>query len=206
MEEYQKIQSVFKRDLKTKSLILGDWTLPEFEYLSGLEWIYTEKVNGTNIRVLFDGGKVKFGGRTDDAQISTKLLARLQEKFNESSFLSAFDQSTNICLYGEGYGAGIQKGGQNYRHDQDFVLFDVKIGDWWLKRPDVEDIAQKMGIEVVPIMGSGSLLKCINIVSNGISSAWGDFQAEGIVARPKIDLFGRNGDRIITKIKCRDFK
>ena len=30
-------------------------------------------------------------------------------------------------MYGEGYGAKIQKGGGNYRQDQDFVLFDVLL-------------------------------------------------------------------------------
>ena len=35
---------------------------------------------------------------------------------------------------------------------------------------------------------------------------WGDFQAEGYVARPSIELHTRGGDRIITKIKCKDFR
>ena len=38
-----------------------------------------------------------------------------------------------------------------------------------------------------------------------IRSTWGDFEAEGIVARPKTELMARNGSRLITKIKCRDF-
>ena len=37
------------------------------------------------------------------------------------------------------------------------------------------------------------------------SHHWGEFQAEGIVARPRVTLFSRNGERIITKVKCRDF-
>ena len=39
----------------------------------------------------------------------------------------------------------------------------------------------------------------------GFSSQWGDFIAEGIVARPKVEMKTRRGDRIITKIKYRDF-
>ena len=30
-------------------------------------------------------------------------------------------------------------------------------------------------------------------------------ELEGIVCRPKHEMFARNGDRIIVKIKCRDF-
>lgn len=39
----------------------------------------------------------------------------------------------------------------------------------------------------------------------GFKSTWGDFQAEGIVARPSVELKNRAGERIITKIKCKDF-
>ena len=83
MTEYHKIQSIFKRDMtsKRKTLIEGEWTLPEFEYLAGNTWIFTEKVDGTNIRVIFKDGGVTFGGRTDDAQIPAQLVTRLNERF-----------------------------------------------------------------------------------------------------------------------------
>jgi hypothetical protein len=42
-------------------------------------------------------------------------------------------------------------------------------------------------------------------VGCGVKSWWGDFDAEGIVARPQVELFTRAGHRIITKLKCKDF-
>ena len=42
-------------------------------------------------------------------------------------------------------------------------------------------------------------------VRNWLPSIIGDRQAEGLVMRPKADLFDRQGERIITKIKCKDF-
>lgn len=207
MKEYHKIQTVFKRDManKGKSLLVGQWTMPEFEYLATNEWIFTEKVDGTNIRVMFDGDKVSFGGKTDNAQIPVRLIERLRERFADTQLLKSAFQDGDVCLYGEGYGDGIQKGG-TYRADQDFVLFDVKIGQWWLQRKDVEDIASKLSLEVVPIIGSGTLHECIEKVREGIVSQWGNFAAEGIVARPSTELLTRGGQRIITKIKCRDFQ
>ncbi len=207
MKEYHKIQTVFKRDMggKSKSIIYGDWTMPEFEYLASNEWVFTEKVDGTNIRIMFDGQEVSFGGKTDNASIPAKLVDRLRDRFpNPDGFKSAFD-CCDICLYGEGYGAGIQKGG-TYRSDQDFVLFDVKVGNWWLQRTDVEDVAKKLSLDVVPIVGRGSLMECINKVKEGMKSTWGDFKSEGIVARPATELVSRGGHRIITKIKHRDFQ
>lgn len=208
MSEYHKIQSIFKRDMtsKRKTLIEGDWTLPEFEYLAGNVWVFTEKVDGTNIRVIFKDGGVTFGGRTEDAQIPAQLVTRLNERFLPmAAKLAEVFPDGSAVLYGEGYGAKIQKGGGNYRQDQDFVLFDVKCGDWMLQRADVEDVAGKLGIDVVPIIGEGTLHDAVARAKAGILSTWGDFQAEGIVARPKTELKTRSGHRLITKIKCRDF-
>lgn len=207
MKEYHKIQTLFKRDLnaKKKPIIEGSWTTPEFEYLAKNDWDFTEKVDGTNIRVMFDDGYIRFGGKTDSAQIPAQLVSRLEDRFIpiKEKFSEIFDG--DVCLYGEGYGAKIQKGGGNYRDDQDFVLFDVKVGDWWLRRDDVVDVATKLGLDVVPVIGGGSLFDAIDIVKTGFKSTWGEFYAEGIVARPKIELKTRSGERIITKIKTRDF-
>lgn len=210
MKEYHKIQTIFKRDLKGK-IMEGEYSIPEFEYLKNNEWVFTEKVDGTNIRVMFDGNQLTFGGKTDNAQIPAFLVKHLQEKFlpQIDKFKEIFADGTlpaNMCLYGEGYGAKIQKGGGNYRPDQGFVLFDIKISDWWLKRVDIEEIAERLQTEVVPVIGTGSLHYMIDKVKNGIKSIWGDFKAEGIVARPAVELKTRSGQRIITKLKHRDFQ
>ena len=209
MNEYHKIQTVFKRDPETnhKTLLEGKYSLPEFEYLARNKWTFTEKVDGTNIRVYRQHGIVRFGGRTDRAQLSAQLFARLNDRFTpqEQRIREMFGDSTAVCLYGEGYGAGIQKGGGNYQADQDFVLFDVRIGDWWLRREGVEDVAKELALDVVPVIGEGTLTDMVNLAREGITSRWGDFRAEGIVARPATELMTRSGHRVITKIKCKDF-
>lgn len=207
MNEYHKIQTLFKRDMSTKhkTLLEGEWTLPEFEYLANNQWTFSEKVDGTNIRVIFNAGLVTFAGKTDAAQIPAQLIARLNERYLPLAARMHDVFGRDACLYGEGYGAKIQKGGGKYRQDPDFVLFDVRVGEWWLQRSDVEDVATKLGIDVIPIIGEGTLHDAVEWVKRGIKSTWGDFEAEGIVARPKIELRARSGERIITKIKCRDF-
>lgn len=74
-----------------------------------------------------------------------------------------------------------------------------------MQRADVEDVAQKLGLDVVPVIGEGTLHEAVCRAKSGIRSAWGDFEAEGIVARPKTELNTRSGHRLIAKIKCRDF-
>lgn len=209
MKEYHKIQTVYKRDPATnnKKLLMGQYSLPEFEYLKDNQWVFTEKVDGTNIRVTFlaeMGGSIGFGGKTDNAQIPSPLVARLNERFLPLRPIFEENFPDGVCLYGEGYGAKIQNGG-NYRPDQDFVLFDVKIGDWWLNRSDVEAIATELRLDVVPVIGIGTLDEMVSLAKYGFRSEWGNFTAEGIVARPHVELKTRGGERIITKIKHRDF-
>lgn len=203
MNEYHKINTIFKRDPSGKNILWGQYSQPEFEYLKNNDWAFTEKVDGTNIRIMWDGEKIVVGGKTDNAQIPANLYQRLQELFSAAGFLYAFDGPA--CLYGEGYGAKIQNGGK-YSPTPEFVLFDVKVGNFWLLREGVEDVADNLHLSVVPIIGHGTLDDMVDMCSTAFLSRWGDFPAEGIVARPATELQDRGGKRIITKFKLRDFK
>lgn len=208
MKEYHKIDTVFKRDPATghKRLIMGDYSRPEFEYLAENQWVFTEKVDGTNIRVMVHPELgVSFAGRSDDAQMPPRLGRALEAQFKplEAALLAQFPDGA--CLYGEGFGATIQKGGGLYRPDQGFVLFDILVGEWWLERLTVDQLAIQFGIQSVPIIGAGTLTQMIDAAQRGFNSTWGAFSAEGFVARPATELRGRDGKRIITKIKHRDF-
>lgn len=207
MQPYPKIQSLFKRnsELKSKPIIEGEYTLPEFKYLENNDWIFTEKVDGINIRVILTPGGVEFADRTDTSQIPATLVKYLMERFLPQwpALLDSFPDGA--CLYGEGYGAGIQAAGSEYRADQSFILFDVKIGEHWLERADVEDVAGKLGIDVVPVLTYGTLLDMARWVKTGLMSRIGSGTIEGIVARPAVSLCGRGGERIITKLKHKDF-
>ena len=209
MIEYHKIQSIFKRDERTHKFIENEWSLPEFDYLKNNEWVYTEKIDGTNIRIGWNGFDMEIGGRTANAQIPTFLYQRLIELFTKEKLESTIpvgDDVLDAMLCGEGYGAKIQKGGGNYiPGGVGFILFDVKIGEWWLKREDVADIAQSLGINVVPEVGRGTIGDAILEVKNGFTSTFGNFMAEGMVLRPAVELKTRGGHRIITKLKNRDF-
>lgn len=207
--EYTKIQTIFKRDEKTKRIVEGDFSLPEFEYLFKCPWEFTEKVDGTNIRVMISGGSVVLGGRTDAAQIPASLVQVLQNHFlttPKAKKLREIFEGGEAILYGEGYGNKIQACGKDYLADSsDFILFDVKVGAWWLERKDVNDVAEKLGIKSVPVIGTGTLQEAIDLVRGGQQSQLGNLTSEGIVARPKVTLFNRKGERIIAKIKHRDF-
>ena len=202
---YHKIDSVYKRDPNNnyKTFLVGEWTRPEFEYLACLEWEWTEKIDGTNIRIGIGADQHTIGGRTQNAQIPTFLVPVLAE----IGMRAVAAELEGLTLCGEGYGPKIQNGG-DYRKDHSFILFDVFTdAGMALTRRDVEDIAAKVGIDVVPVVGVGNLYQAIREVMGGFDSvvARSPLMAEGLVVRPATELRCRNGGRVITKIKTRDF-
>lgn len=209
MEEYQKIPGPFKRETEgpnRNKLIEGSWSSPALAATAGLEWLWTEKVDGTNIRVHWDGHKVIYGGRTDNAQIPAKLIQVLDQLLPEELFEQKFG-ATPATLYGEGYGAGIQKGGV-YRQDMSYVLFDVRVDGWWLSKDNVLDVAASLGVEAVPLVLAGTIQQAIDLVWSGsLQSRWGpETPVEGLVGVTRVGLLDRSGERLIVKIKAKDFK
>ena len=213
MRKYEKIDTLYVRDTTgTKKLIEGEFRDPTVEFLAPCELIWTEKIDGCNTSIVWNGHNIEFHGRTERAQIPAELITRLNELFGGEANAQMFEQmfgEKEVILFGEGYGRKIQKGGGNYIPDGvDFILFDVLIGENYLDRANVEDIARAMGIKVVPIVGRGSLFEAVDYVKSHPTSviAEGRCEMEGIVARPKMEMRDRRGNRLIVKIKYEDFK
>ena len=210
MKEYTKIETVFERDMEgTKKLIEGKYRNETVAYLKDNEWICTEKIDGTNIGVIWDGHKVSYQGRTERAQVPTHLMNRLIELFGGSINEELFEQKfgeMQVIHFGEGYGAKIQNGGK-YRSDVSFILFDVYLPEQnlWLKRDAIEDIAKAFGIEAVPIVLKGTLQQAVDYVKSKPKSTIGEADMEGLVCRPAIDILDRMGKRVIVKVKVADF-
>lgn len=213
MLEYPKIETLYDRDPKTFKVMTDRVRLPEFSLIKS--WSITEKVDGTNVRVMWSASekKLTFGGRTDNAQMPTFLLAHLQETFKPEMF-EGFDADT--ILFGEGYGEKIQKGGGIYRKGVSFRLFDVLIGRWWLEPDSMADVAEKLNIETVPSYGWATSLPEskieLHVLTEGSYSKvamWenhvSDHIPEGIVARSVPLLFNRKGERVMWKLKFKDF-
>jgi hypothetical protein len=204
MSEYHKIHSIFKRDPKTNKFT-SEFARPEFEYLQYNTWNFSEKIDGTNIRVIYDAEIhiVNFAGRTNNAVIPSSLLGRLLSLFSAEKLHETFD-GKSVILYGEGCGPKIQNGG--YRPFQDFILFDIRIGRWYLEQPAIADIADKLEICCAPFIGEGTLHDAVFLAKVGFVSQFPDVGvAEGVIARPKVEMFNRAGERIITKVKYKDF-
>lgn len=217
MSQYHKINGLWKRSEDGKR-VLPEYSREEFEYLAYLDWVWREKVDGTNVRLTYKGREDPFYGHVDELQFMVKGKTDRAELHRDlvaaccslidgmPSLHDVFPDATPdapVVLYGEGYGAGIQKGGA-YRPDKGFVLFDVRVGKTWLRRADVEELAVELGLDVVPVIATCSIPEAVTIVREEFRSAWDGVDPEGLVGTPAVDLADRRGQRVITKIKWVD--
>jgi hypothetical protein len=208
MKTYHKIQTLFLRDPEQnyKALLEGQFAKPEFEYLQHCDWMVDEKLDGTNIRILWNGTIMEVRGKTDNAQLHPDLISNIQEQITPDKLKEIFgEDECQVCLYGEGVGPGIQKGGGNYGEKKHFILFDVLAGHIWLEKGNVEDVAIKLDVKMAPIIDVCPIKNIVEMVREGFTSEYGDFIAEGIIARPIVPLTNRYGERVITKLKHSDF-
>lgn len=206
---YPKINSIFKRDMEKPGhpLIVGAFVSPETEALCNHSWTWTEKVDGMNIQVTFDtDGVPYFAGKTPKAILPPALATRLTDIFSRVSPHEIFEKPEVVTLYGEGYGGKIQSG-TRYRDDEDFILFDVRVGPIWLLRNSVDNIAASLGIKSVPVVGTGTVWQAIDYVRTAPASQIDRCPpAEGVVIRPVGGLLTHIGRRIIEKVKVVDWR
>jgi hypothetical protein len=220
--KYPKIPSPFRRHEdgpdKNKFDFLR-WTSREAELLSRVEdWTWTEKLDGTNIRIYWDGHTPEFGGRTDQAQLPGPLASWLTENITEELLEQTFG-STQAILFGEGIGPKIQNG-ERYG-DVRVVLFDVLVTGActdghgiWLERPSVGGVADSLGLKAVPVLTYGSPESVIAAYRAGdffdsITAALSTkttMPAAGIVGTAPHGLLDRRGERIQLKVKVKDFR
>ncbi len=205
---YHKIHGLYKRDEKGR--FTSEFAKPEFEYLYHQAWNWTEKVDGTNIRIGLNGGEPDIRGKTDKAQLPPLLAENIGALLTKPPMSQWREKLGGVVttLYGEGYGAGIQKGGGRYRPDKGFILFDVRRGERWLDHEEVEEVAVVLGLEVVPMrVWMTSIADVIPQLAHGGCSTVAkdpDTPIEGLVGIPAVPLFNQWGERVIVKLKLKD--
>lgn len=237
---YPSISNLRKRTADGKRMMKNSYGLPALEAFDGaaVKWRLTEKIDGTNVRVVYHNPAwIEFRGRTDQAQMHKDLIKHLSDTFachyNETDEQCVPKQELErllepgTVLFGEGYGAGIQKGG-NYSADKRFVGFDVWNGQgYWHEYESVCDIFSELEVEHVEdynaeqenytfaeleSMMHGLLSNDDSGLSSLLAKKNGNNKRvapEGFVVRPKKNLYvgsDKFGSRLMFKIKARDYR
>jgi hypothetical protein len=204
MKEYQKIETLYSFDSEIKRF-RKEFYNPIVEYLKDCKWFGTEKIDGTNIRILWNGHSFEFGGRTDNAEIPKAVMKILTETFNydmEVLFEQKFGEKETM-LFMEAYAGKIQNGA--YEGPENIIGFDIMIGDIYLDKTVSKQIFEELGLKFVPVLEFNNLQECIDYVHNNKQSIiQPQSKIEGLVCYPAVRLYDHQGKRIIVKIKNKD--
>lgn len=227
-KKFEKTYGPWKRDLASRGVIPNKWTYPVFDYLKNAQWQFTEKLDGTNMRLIYNPGSyqtveqgsieinlpptLELRGRSDEASVYPKLkswAARLSpSKFEEVLKSCCFETDQEICIYGEGVGAGIQKGGNDYGETH-FRAFAIQSRGVWWEPYFVDRLCRLLNIPQAPVILEASLLEGIEFMKSGFRTCitgepkgW----AEGLVGVPTVPLQCHPLDRLAVKIKSCDFQ
>ena len=224
-EPFVKPEFEYLRGLKWRGEEKIDGTNMRIEVTKAEVWddpIEPSKLEGVEFTV-------RIAGKTDNAQILPKLLKHMQEKYTDEKVFAALglkkfipveewaehkwnsynDIPRMYTIYGEGYGEGIQSGGWYIKGGNEFIVFDVKVDNLYLKTSARDEIAMKLDAPIVPFIGNFTLDEAIEYVRKGFKSRIAedkDFIAEGLVLRTDLGLRNRMGERLIVKIKYEDFQ
>ena len=208
---YPKIETVFDRDVMTFKVNTNRFKDQIYSIIR--EWEFTEKIDGTIIRIL-KGNSLELGGRTEIAEVPKAIESYICDIISMKKLEEIFGYK-DVVIFGEGYGGKIQAGerdklrGGKYSNTEKFIVFDILVsGRFWLKRADIEGICENLGFDVVPILPLSTLNEACHVTKNGFMSILGDgsIKAEGMIGKTAIPLFDSLHRRVICKIKTEDFE
>ncbi len=221
MEPYGKIPALYKRDSDSPKQVIPvvkDMYIAQLDHAYAL-WQLSEKIDGTNVRIIWDGYEVRFAGRKSD-QLQPNVQSAIEEQHPhlEAMFEQVFD-GQEVTVYGEGFGPGVNKGGK-YGDRIRFRGFDVVIGGSELNPADAYDVIRQLGLSPVKVYPMAEpypsrLFRMMQDIVAGSSqyhymhsaylhSEFGDFYPEGYVMRPRVNLYKKNGSAIKVKLTFRD--
>ena len=201
----------YGRETKKRKLIIPDRTTgpeayrdPTYYYLRNAMWNYSRKVDGENIRICWDGEQALWNGKSNAFVCNMDFHEYMDNTFLEEIFEEKFGRDKRVIIFGEKMGKKTQ--GNELGLDKDEVIvYDVNVNGTWLAPVDVKIVASYFGVRTVYDLmeqqtHEDSLVKLIHDCSVGKFKDW-----EGIVAHPTVELRTQKGNRIIVKIKNKDY-
>ena len=168
-----------------------------------------EKIHGTSAAVHWNGVEATLNIFAGGAKHSD-FVQLFDEDDLALRMLRSF-ASSRVGVYGEAYGGKVQGMRHTYGDALRFVVFDVKVDQYWLSVPNAEYVATKLGLDFVPYVKIYATVPEIDKERDWPSEqarrlGTGDYHPrEGVVLRPLIEVQRNDGSRIIAKHKAEAF-
>lgn len=207
---YPKIDTLYVRDDDFKVSPFSEVRHPEFLYIK--DWLWMEKIDGSNISIVDNVYGTFWRGRTDNANFTKEVVAALNSEVTRlSDGLDTIRREhglDSIEVFGEIYGPKIQSGGI-YSDSIRTTYYDIRIEEnLWLGHEDFIKNAEFLNLKV-PAHGVESLDRLVSLASSGfdtLESGGTGGRSEGIIAKTLRPLYMNDGNRLMFKLKTKDFR
>ncbi len=212
--KYAKFSSPFKKDEKFRN------TTELAQQLPVGKWIKTEKIDGTNIRIIltkkdeFQIREILIGSRKlilNQEDKGSKIYFDCIKNVNLNKLMEYFkDVDSTVIIYGEGHGAGVQKGGI-YSTEKEFRVFDIRIGEAYQNFEYVEKVCIDNQLNLVPMFSDvdeityNECVKTLKNFENTLIKDGSGGRPKGLVYKFEPVLLNKYKERLIFKIKFKDF-
>ena len=175
--------------------------------------VVTEKVHGTNCRVLVRDGRLWCGSRTQWKKPGDNHYWKWTER---SKGLMDFLAHSNLMILGEVVGPGVSNGSGEawrYMNAPTFLLFDavdLNTGSF-LDHTELEEVADRCGVQRVPFVATLSFESMEQLDAMAVGPSLGTWDIappfrEGVVVRPDTERYSPLlGGRAILKFVSGDF-
>lgn len=214
--EYPKLKNLHKRD-PADNKVIDAYTDEIFspELLGNAGWTWREKLDGTNLRIIWDGHRAEYRGRTDRAQFSGPQELFLQKTIETQGFEELLEQTfgnTEAALYAELIGNKIQ-GNPHKIVGYEIRVYDAFVAGWWLLPANVDELANSLGLGSAEIIGVAPIghmhvgMMNIAIQAEAFEQAGAPHEyLEGIVGTAPGGVLHRSGTILRVKLKLENYK
>lgn len=215
---YPKITSPFKRTEEHGKTVNINVPFDDYAKMfieSNIRFTGSEKVDGTNLNIIYDGNHIQYRGHTDKTTWNPEVEEYIKSRFLTPEFEQMCEQKfgeNEIQLSGELIGPKIQ--GNLYKlSEYKFILFDIYniTTDAWWNQSTVTEIAEYLNLERVKVISSHTIKEWLEQAFYNCESGCGyksslcdSTEIEGVVIRPEMELCKANGERVIYKLKVKD--
>jgi RNA ligase (TIGR02306 family) len=181
----------------------------------------TEKIHGTNSRVglipkmgefEFMAGSHRTRRKRPEGENTSIYWRPLEDERILSLLTHLCDERNAAIIFGEIYGVGVQD--MDYGTKDGYRVFDISVNGKYLDWPDVKQLCQDFGIDLVPVLYEGPFTKDLIqehtygpttvMAPEGIKCAFKG--REGCVVTPQTEQFyAPTGGRLILKSVSADY-
>lgn len=202
---YQQPREIYRSIWQARGLPKDEYESMETYELRNHRWTCREKINGYLIGVVYDNGNISYQGKRESIVPPPRFTKVIEETLLKYPLAVKKQlKSGKYVIYLEMYGNKIHHGEDFFGENLYFAVLDVlnvKTG-LYMDSMQLNSFCSSLGVKTANIVFHGTLDEVEEYVKSRPKSSYGDFEIEGVIAKPMGNFLRADGSRIMLKVEC----